>query len=52
MLGQEIATLIDDERPAGKHEAKWNVRQLPNGVYFYQLQVGEFTSVKKLVLLR
>jgi photosystem II stability/assembly factor-like uncharacterized protein len=51
-IGREIATLFNGEKPAGKHEVKWNAGQLPSGVYFYRLQAGELISVRKLVLVQ
>ena len=57
VLGNEIATLVNDERPAGEYEVEFNshsgeVRNLPSGIYFYTLKAGSFTDTKKLVLLK
>jgi hypothetical protein len=62
ILGNEIATLVNEEKPAGEYEVEFsakggsassgNASNLPSGVYFYQLQAGEFISTKKLVLLK
>jgi hypothetical protein len=52
ILGNEIETLVDEEKPAGIYELTWNATNLPSGVYFYQLRSGEFTSMKKMILLR
>jgi hypothetical protein len=52
ILGQRIATLVNDERAAGYHEVVFNTSSLASGVYFYRLQAGEFVQTKKLVLLR
>jgi N-acetylneuraminic acid mutarotase len=52
LLGREVATLIDEEKPAGSYEVTWNATNLPSGVYFYQLKAGSFTATKKLLLLK
>jgi len=52
VLGNEITTLVNEERPAGTYELTWNATNLPSGVYFYRLQAGFFVETKKMVLLR
>jgi murein tripeptide amidase MpaA len=57
ILGNEIVTLINEEKPAGTYEVEFNshsgeVRNLPSGVYFYTLSTGNFFSTKKMILLR
>lgn len=52
MLGEEIATLVDEKRAAGIHKAYWQPNNLPSGVYFYRLQAGEFVQTRKLALVR
>jgi predicted GH43/DUF377 family glycosyl hydrolase len=57
VLGNEIATLVDEYKPAGRYEVEFNshsgkVRNLSSGVYFYRLQVGSFIETKKLLLLK
>ena len=52
LLGQEMATLVDEENPAGRYEVKWDASRFSSGVYFYRLQAGEFVGVKKLILTR
>ena len=52
VLGNEIETLIKEENLAGTYELTWNAANLPSGVYLYQLNAGEFTSTKKVILLR
>jgi len=52
LLGNEIATLVDEYKPAGKYEVEWDASNLSTGVYLYKLTAGEFSSVKKLVLLK
>jgi C1A family cysteine protease len=52
VLGREVATLVDEEKPAGVFEVPFNASDLPSGIYFYKLQAGKFVQVKKLALMR
>ncbi|MGB5530662.1 MAG: T9SS type A sorting domain-containing protein [Ignavibacteriaceae bacterium] len=52
ILGNEIETLVNEEKPAGTYELTWNAVNLPSGVYFYQLKAGSFINTKKMVLIR
>jgi hypothetical protein len=52
ILGNEIATLVNEELPAGEYEVKFDAGNLSSGMYFYKLQAGSFTVTKKMVLLR
>ncbi len=52
VLGREVATLVDGFVQAGHHEATLSAPELSSGIYFYRMQAGGFTSVKKLVLLK
>ena len=57
VLGNEVTTLVDEYKPAGKYEVEFNshsgeVRNLPSGVYLYQLKAGDFIYAKKMILLR
>jgi len=52
VLGNEIATLIDEYKPAGRYEVEFNAERLASGTYFYQLKAGEYTSVKKMILIK
>lgn len=51
-LGKEVATLVNENRPAGNYEVKFDGKDLPSGVYLYRLQAGNFTSVKKMILMK
>lgn len=51
-LGEEVATLVNEFRPAGTHTVQWNASSLPSGIYFYRLQAGTFVETKKMTLLR
>ena len=50
--GREVATLVNGEMAAGKHEARFEVANLPSGVYFYRLQAGQAILRNKMLLAR
>jgi hypothetical protein len=52
LLGREIATLLDEERNAGRYKVKWDARTFSSGIYFYRLKAGDFVQTKKLLLVR
>jgi hypothetical protein len=52
ILGNEIATLVNSEKPSGVYEVEWNASNVPSGVYFYQLKTGAFVQTKKMLLLK
>jgi len=52
VLGNEVATLVNQEQVAGKYEFTFEASRFASGVYLYRLQAGEFVSVKKLVLMK
>ena len=52
LLGNEIATLVNEEQKAGNYEVNFNAKKLSSGVYFYKLQSGTFTQSKKMILLK
>jgi beta-glucanase (GH16 family) len=59
MLGNEVATLINEEQSAGAHSAVFNSQQIAGrkgafaaGVYYYRIHAGNFTDTKKLILLK
>jgi len=52
VLGEEIATLVNEFKSPGIYEVQWNAEELSSGVYFYRLTAGVFQSTKKFVLMR
>jgi len=52
VLGNEVSTLVDEYKPAGKYEVEFDASPLTSGVYFYQLNAGEFIQTKKMILLK
>ncbi len=52
VLGNEVATLVNEEKPAGNYEVEFNPINLSSGVYYYRLKAGEFIKTKKMILLK
>ncbi|OGU63627.1 MAG: hypothetical protein A2W30_09690 [Ignavibacteria bacterium RBG_16_36_9] len=52
VIGNEVATLVDEEMEAGYHTIDFNASELPSGVYFYKIAAGNFVKTKKMILLR
>ena len=52
IVGEEVATLVNEEKPAGYYQIKFDASNLASGVYFYTLTAGNFRETKKLVLLK
>ena len=50
--GQAVTTLVSRRLPAGTYRYSFDARDLTSGIYFYQIQTGEFHNVKKMVLIR
>jgi hypothetical protein len=51
-IGEEVAVLVNEEQDKGFHKVDFNAVYLPSGVYFYRLNAGSYSSVKKMILLR
>ncbi|HZW39055.1 MAG TPA: T9SS type A sorting domain-containing protein [Ignavibacteriaceae bacterium] len=52
ILGNQIATLVDEYKPAGSYTIDFNASNLSSGVYFYSLTSGSFTMNKKMILMK
>ena len=52
VLGNEVATLVNEEKPAGQYEVEFNATELPSGIYFYTLNAGQFNQTRKMILLK
>ncbi len=52
VLGNEVATLVNEEKPAGIYEVIFNASNFSSGIYFYQLRSGSFIDVKKMILMK
>ncbi len=52
ILGREVAVLINDYREMGKYSVSFNASKYASGVYFYRIEVNDFVSTKKMMLLK
>jgi hypothetical protein len=52
ILGQQVAMLVNGVMPSGTHQVNFNGANLTSGLYFYKIQAGEYTSIKKMMLLK
>ena len=57
ILGNEVATLVNEELSTGSHEVEFNNnsgegQNLSSGIYFYQLKAGSFNQTKKMLLMK
>jgi hypothetical protein len=52
VLGREVATLLNEEKPAGVYTVRWNAEGLASGVYFFHLEAGNYEGTRKLMFLR
>jgi hypothetical protein len=55
--GRQIITLVDENQRSGNYRVSWNIhniskKQLPNGIYFYQLKAESYTETNKMIVLR
>lgn len=51
-LGRNVATLVNSTLSAGNHSVSFDASTLSNGIYFYQLRAGDFSAVRKMVLMK
>jgi hypothetical protein len=52
ILGREIITLVNSQMPAGEHQVTWDARDIPSGIYYYKIQAGDYTEVRKMILMK
>jgi len=52
VLGNEVAELVNIKQPAGSYSVKFDAGGLPSGIYFYRLDAGNFSQVKKMMVLK
>jgi hypothetical protein len=52
ILGKEVATLVNEEKPAGSYSVEFNAKGLTSGIYFYRLEAGDFTKTMKMILMK
>jgi len=51
-IGEEVKTLVNEYKTEGSHEVKFNAADLSSGIYFYRIDTGKFSSIKKMILLK
>lgn len=51
-LGQKVAELVNRELSAGTHETEWNAGSMASGIYFYELRTANFSTTKKMILIK
>jgi hypothetical protein len=52
ILGNEVATLVDEYKPAGMHNVQFTMHNLTSGIYFYKLKAGNFVETRKMIYLK
>jgi hypothetical protein len=52
LLGQKVATLVDERKQAGYHQVDWDASGYASGVYYYHIKAGAFQEVKRMILIR
>jgi len=52
LLGQKVATLVNEQQKGGYHQVEWDASGFASGIYYYKITTGEFQDVKKMILLR
>ncbi|GAB1349448.1 hypothetical protein MASR1M107_16620 [Ignavibacteriales bacterium] len=51
-LGEKVAALLNGQLEAGYHEVSFDAANLPSGLYFYEIKTGDFSSIKKMILMK
>jgi hypothetical protein len=52
LLGREVAKLVDSQQQAGIYNVKFDGTNFNSGIYFYRLKAGNYTEVKKFILVK
>ena len=52
VLGKEIARLVDNRLSAGQYSATFDASELSSGIYFYRMTAGDFSEMKKMILMK
>jgi hypothetical protein len=52
VLGNEIETLVNEQKSAGIYEVKFDASNLSSGIYFYELKTANFNKVRKMILIK
>ena len=52
ILGKEVTTLVNEEKPSGNYSINFDGSNLASGIYYYQMRAGEYTQTMKFILLK
>jgi hypothetical protein len=52
LLGRRIETLVDEDKPAGRHQVTWHAEKSSSGIYFYRIEAGDYSETRKMMLLK
>ena len=52
VLGREVVKLVDKKLNSGYYKVEWDAADYPSGIYFYNLQSGNYSNTKKMILLK
>jgi hypothetical protein len=52
ILGNEVTTLVNENKSAGSYEISFDASGLSSGIYFYKLQAGSFVETRKMILIK
>jgi hypothetical protein len=52
LLGEEVTTLVNNEQKAGRYEMEFSASKLSSGIYMYRLEANNFSSIKKMLLIK
>ena len=52
VLGNDVVTLVNEEKPAGNYNINFDASELPSGVYYYKIRAGNYVETKKMMFLK
>ena len=52
LVGQKVAALVSEKKQAGYHRVEWDASGFASGIYYYQINAGNFAEVRKMILIR
>lgn len=52
ILGNEVATLVNEELGSGSYEADWNAENFSSGTYFCRIRAGNYIETKRMILMK
>jgi hypothetical protein len=51
-IGEDVLTLVNEEKAAGSYEVNFNASGFTSGIYYYKLQIDNFAQTKKMILMK